>query len=69
MFELNVHPALALPKVDRMEFSDLAWNLMPITPIRFEEGYGLAPEGPGHGLAPKPEILEQWNHPEESPKR
>ena len=69
MFELNVHPALALPKVDRMEFSDLAWNLMPIAPVRFEKGYGLAPEGPGHGLAPKPEILEEWNHPEESPKR
>jgi L-alanine-DL-glutamate epimerase-like enolase superfamily enzyme len=69
MFELNVHPALALPKVDRMEFSDLAWNLMPITPVRFEAGYGLAPEGPGHGLAPNPEFLLEWNHPEESPKR
>jgi hypothetical protein len=69
MFELNVHPALALPKVDRMEFSDLAWNLMPITPVRFEDGYGLAPVGPGHGLAPRPEILEQWNHPQESTMR
>jgi L-alanine-DL-glutamate epimerase-like enolase superfamily enzyme len=69
MFELNVHPALALPKVDRMEFSDLAWNLMPITPVRFEDGYGLAPEGSGHGLAPRPEILEQWNHLQESAMR
>jgi len=69
MFELNVHPALALPKVDRLEFSDLAWNLMPITPVRFEDGYGWAPKGPGHGLDPRPEILEQWNHPQESPMR
>jgi len=68
MFELNVHPALALPKVDRMEFSDLAWNLMPITPIRFEEGYGIAPEGTGHCLAPKPEILEEWSHLDASTK-
>lgn len=66
MFELSVHPALALPQVDRMEFSDLAWNLMPKTPIRFEEGFALAPTEPGHGLAPKTELLEQWSHPEES---
>ena len=46
MFELNVHPALALPHVDRIEFSDLAWNLLPKTPIRFEEGFALAPTEP-----------------------
>lgn len=66
MFELNVHPALALPQVDRLEFSDLAWNLLPKTPIRFQEGFALAPTEPGHGLAPKSELLEQWSHPEES---
>jgi L-alanine-DL-glutamate epimerase-like enolase superfamily enzyme len=66
MFEMNVHPALALPQVDRVEFSDLAWNLLPRTPIRFEEGFALAPTEPGHGLAPRSEILEQWSHPEES---
>jgi hypothetical protein len=66
MFELNVHPALALPQVDRMEFSDLAWNLMPKNPIRFEEGFALAPTESGHGLAPRPELLEQWSYPEES---
>lgn len=66
MFELNVHPALALPLVDRVEFSDLAWNLLPKTPIQFEEGFALAPTEPGHGLAPKPELLDQWSHPEES---
>jgi L-alanine-DL-glutamate epimerase-like enolase superfamily enzyme len=66
LFELNVHPALALPLVDRMEFSNLAWNLLPKNPVRFEDGFALAPTAPGHGLAPKLELLEQWSHPEES---
>jgi L-alanine-DL-glutamate epimerase-like enolase superfamily enzyme len=29
MFEFSVHAAVALPQVDRIEFSDLAWNHVP----------------------------------------
>lgn len=46
IFELGVHAAVALPQVDRLEFSDLDWNLLPQTPIRFENGYAIAPHAP-----------------------
>jgi L-alanine-DL-glutamate epimerase-like enolase superfamily enzyme len=61
--ELSVHAAVALPQVDRMEFSDLAWNLLPQTPIRFESGYAVAPDTPGHGLGPDPEMLQRFSQP------
>jgi L-alanine-DL-glutamate epimerase-like enolase superfamily enzyme len=63
IFELSVHAALALPQVDRLEFSDLAWNLLPENPIRFENGYAVAPNRPGHGLNPKPEMLHHFSKP------
>lgn len=66
MFEMNIHAAAALPRVDRIEFSDLAWNALPKTPVRFENGYAIAPAQPGHGLDPDPEILERYSKPEAS---
>jgi L-alanine-DL-glutamate epimerase-like enolase superfamily enzyme len=66
LFELSVHAATALPQVDRIEFSDLAWNLLPRSPIRFEDGYAIAPSQPGHGLDPDPEMLRRYSRPEAS---
>ena len=66
MFELSVHAAAALPRVDRLEFSDLAWNLFPRSPVRFENGYAIASSQPGHGLAPHLEMLERYSYPEAS---
>jgi L-alanine-DL-glutamate epimerase-like enolase superfamily enzyme len=63
ILELSVHAAAAMPHVDRMEFSDLGWNLLPQNPIRFEDGYGIAPDTPGHGLDPSPEALERFKKP------
>ena len=63
LFELAVHAAVALPQVDRLEFSDLAWNLLPQRPVRFENGYAIAPQQPGHGLDPNPEALEKYSNP------
>src|SRR6266852_1699575 len=62
-FELSVHAAIALPSVDRLEFSDLRWNLLPRSPIRFEHSYAIAPSQPGIGLDPDPEKLEQFGRP------
>jgi L-alanine-DL-glutamate epimerase-like enolase superfamily enzyme len=67
IFELNVHAAVALPHVDRLEFSDLAWNLLPRNPIRFENGYAVAPDRPGHGLDPDLEVLHRVSKPEAGP--
>jgi L-alanine-DL-glutamate epimerase-like enolase superfamily enzyme len=67
IFELSVHAAVALPRVDRLEFSDLAWNALPRNPIQFENGYALAPDRPGHGLDPDPEMLHRFSKPEAGP--
>lgn len=66
MFELSVHAAAALPNVERIEFSDLAWNLLPRCPVQFENGYALVPSQPGHGLDPDPEMLDRYSHAEAS---
>jgi len=58
MFECNVHFACALPNVDRLEFSDLAWNELLQSPVKFENGFAIAPNVPGHGLKPKPGLLK-----------
>lgn len=63
VFELSVHAAVALPAVERLEFSDLAWNMLPNSPVRFEEGYAIAPSEPGLGLEPDPEMLERFSRP------
>jgi L-alanine-DL-glutamate epimerase-like enolase superfamily enzyme len=62
-FELGVHAAVAMPFFERLEFSDLAWNRLPKSPIRFEKGYAIAPSQPGMGLEPNPEMLKQFSRP------
>jgi L-alanine-DL-glutamate epimerase-like enolase superfamily enzyme len=63
VFEYGVHGALAFPEVERVEFSDLGWNAVPLEPMRFENGYAVAPSRPGHGLDPDPGELERWSAP------
>lgn len=63
LFEINVHAAVALPRVDRIEFSDLAWNMLPKNPVHFENGYAFAPAQPGHGLDPNLEMLKRYSKP------
>jgi L-alanine-DL-glutamate epimerase-like enolase superfamily enzyme len=65
VFERNVHLAVAFPNVDRFEFSDLAWNKLLRSPVRFEDGYGIAPLESGHGLVPDFEALQEFSRPEE----
>jgi L-alanine-DL-glutamate epimerase-like enolase superfamily enzyme len=67
LFELSVHAAVAIPSVERLEFSDLAWNMLPGSPVRFEEGYAIAPSQPGLGLEPDPEMLERFSRPSAGP--
>jgi L-alanine-DL-glutamate epimerase-like enolase superfamily enzyme len=49
-FEIGVHIAAALPEVYWMEYSFLSYNHLLEEPVRFEDGYALVPERPGHGL-------------------
>jgi L-alanine-DL-glutamate epimerase-like enolase superfamily enzyme len=62
-FEMSVHAAVALPFVDRLEFSDLAWNVLPSSPVRFEDGYAIAPSQPGIGIEPNPDMLREFSRP------
>jgi L-alanine-DL-glutamate epimerase-like enolase superfamily enzyme len=48
--EIGVHLAAALPEVEWLENSLLGWDVLVAEPIRFEEGYAIAPDYPGHGL-------------------
>jgi L-alanine-DL-glutamate epimerase-like enolase superfamily enzyme len=58
IFEMNVHAACALPNVDRLEFSGLAWNELVDQPVRFEDGFAYPPQAPGHGLELKEDALQ-----------
>lgn len=57
-FEVSVHAAVAFPQVQYIEFADLAWNDLVTEPVQFIDGFAIAPERPGHGLVPKPELLK-----------
>ena len=52
LFEHGAHVAVALDGVDRLEFSDLAWNDVLLEPVRFEHGAVVVPRSPGLGLDP-----------------
>lgn len=57
-FEVSVHAAAAYPEVQMIEFADLGWNELVRHPVQFENGFAIAPDRPGHGLHPKPELLK-----------
>lgn len=48
--EIGVHLAAALPEVEWLENSFIGWDALVTEPIRFENGYAIAPDRPGHGL-------------------
>jgi L-alanine-DL-glutamate epimerase-like enolase superfamily enzyme len=48
--EIGVHLAAALPEVEWLENSLLGWDVLVTEPVKFENGYAIAPERPGHGL-------------------
>lgn len=50
ILELGVHLAASLPECLCLEFSDLVWNELAVEPIRFEDGFAIAPDRPGHGI-------------------
>ncbi len=50
-FELGVHLAAALPEAGWLEYSFHDDHGLIEEPVRFEGGYAIAPERPGHGLA------------------
>jgi L-alanine-DL-glutamate epimerase-like enolase superfamily enzyme len=64
VFEIGVHAAVALPQTDRMEFSDVGWNVVPRSTVSIENGYAVAPSDIGHGLDPDPEQLKLYSRPE-----
>jgi len=49
--ELGVHLAAALPEADWLEYSFQNYNHLAAAPIRFEQGFAIAPDTPGHGIA------------------
>ena len=63
-FELGVHLAAALPEVDGVEYSFLNYNHLLHEPIRFIDGYAIAPERPGHGLALSAEARMTYAQPD-----
>ena len=62
LFEVGIHAAAAMPRVERIEFADLAWNELPEDPVKIEDGYMIAPSRPGHGFDPKRDMLEALSH-------
>jgi L-alanine-DL-glutamate epimerase-like enolase superfamily enzyme len=48
--ELGVHLAAALPEADWLEYSFQNYNHLTDQPVRFDGGYAIAPDRPGHGL-------------------
>ena len=64
MFELGVHLAAALPGNTWIEFHFPNYNALVEQPVRFENGYALAPEAPGHGLRLSEQARAQYARPE-----
>jgi L-alanine-DL-glutamate epimerase-like enolase superfamily enzyme len=49
--EIGVHLAAALPEAEWLENSFIGWDVLVVQPVQFENGYAIAPDRPGHGLA------------------
>ena len=48
--EIGVHMAAALPEVDWLEYSFQNYNHLAAAPVRFDAGWAMAPDRPGHGM-------------------
>jgi L-alanine-DL-glutamate epimerase-like enolase superfamily enzyme len=49
--EIGVHLAAALPEAEWLENSFIGWDALVAEPVKFENGYAIAPDRPGHGLS------------------
>ncbi len=63
-FELGVHLAAALPGDTWMEYHFPNYDCLLEAPVRFENGYAVAPEAPGHGLRLSAQARTQFAQPE-----
>ena len=63
VLEIGVHLAASLPECLYLEFSDLSWNDIAVTPIRFEQGQAITPELPGHGIEVDRDKLDYFSQP------
>jgi L-alanine-DL-glutamate epimerase-like enolase superfamily enzyme len=50
-FEIGVHLAAALPECRWMEYSFQNYDHLLAQPVERQDGFALAPDRPGHGLA------------------
>jgi len=64
IMETGVHLAASLPECVYMEFSDLAWNRLAREPVRFENGFAIVPQRPGHGIQLDRDALHECSCPE-----
>jgi L-alanine-DL-glutamate epimerase-like enolase superfamily enzyme len=62
--EIGVHLATALPEVEWLENSLLGWDVLVVEPVKFENGYAIAPDRPGHGLAVSEAARAEFTSPE-----
>lgn len=58
--EIGVHLACALPEADWLEYSFHDYDQLIAEPVRFEGGYAIAPDRPGHGLALSDAARTEW---------
>ena len=63
-FELGVHLACAIPEAHWLEYSFHDYNQLLAEPVRFEAGYAIAPDRPGHGLALSEAARHEYAKPE-----
>ncbi len=63
-FELGVHLAAALPEAGWIEYSFHDYNHLVEEPVRFEGGYAITPDRPGHGLTLSEAARTEWARPE-----
>lgn len=48
--EVGIHPAVALPEVEWLEYSFQNFDHLVEAPVEIRDGYAYAPSRPGHGL-------------------
>ena len=64
LLEIGVHLAASLPECLYLEYSDLPWNRLVREPVRFENGWAVAPDRPGHGIELNAEALARFSKPQ-----
>lgn len=62
--EVGLHPALALPEVDWLEYSFQNFDHLVEETFEIRDGFFMAPERPGHGLVLNETTRREWARPE-----